>query len=431
MLAQRERPRDVGLTSVLKPSLSTKSSRTKNAASRATQAAPTSGLPHGARASRVHARAHASGRDRACPPETRAARDWHGVRSRRSVRRRLASPPRAHRTRRARRRRGATAGASSAFPSRMRRPRRCEPRRAAAQIAHTTGKVHFRRAMSLRPSCPSRPRRPNARDVVANLERHAVGAADVTVRRRSSPHRIRRCTRPNGTMHRRAARSCIRSCDSTREDRPFAPTRSEVERLSLAHHRVGFVQQRQHLRDAPRVEMRGGVLQAEEAQRAHRVAGIDRLRRRRRCSTTCGARGAARRDLRCRREPTSSCEKSPRRRRHPARIRSELLRRWRRAKPSAAEGVCPSAPARRGVAEVPQKHIGDLFRSPISGNPFLEGAFKALGKIVQVKQTPPAPPFAPRLYRRASPASTRRTSSPATSTPSNHCGCSSSGPSIW
>jgi hypothetical protein len=27
---------------------------------------------------------------------------------------------------------------------------------------------------------------------------------------------------------------------------------------------------------------------------------------------------------------------------------------------------------------VAQKHIGDLFRSPIAGNPFLEGALEAL-----------------------------------------------------
>ena len=40
-----------------------------------------------------------------------------------------------------------------------------------------------------------------------------------------------------------------------------------------------------------------------------------------------------------------------------------------------------AAPRRsvRAVTEVAQKHIGDLARSPISGNPFLEGALEAFG----------------------------------------------------
>ncbi len=52
----------------------------------------------------------------------------------------------------------------------------------------------------------------------------------------------------------------------------------EIERLTLAHHGVRFVQERQHLQDAPGIEMRRRLLEAQEAQRAHRVAGVDRPR---------------------------------------------------------------------------------------------------------------------------------------------------------
>ena len=52
---------------------------------------------------------------------------------------------------------------------------------------------------------------------------------------------------------------------------------AQIERLSFAHHRVGFVHERDHLQHAARIQMFGGVLEAQKTQRAHRVAGVDRL----------------------------------------------------------------------------------------------------------------------------------------------------------
>src|SRR5580700_10698806 len=78
-----------------------------------------------------------------------------------------------------------------------------------------------------------------------------------------------------------------------------------------------------------------------------------------------------------------------------------------RSKPLAA--ACRPV---RCVTEMSQKTIGDLCRSPISGNPFFEGALEALGERRFLKQRQPAPPCALRPCRRASPESTPPTSSP-------------------
>src|SRR5580704_2859708 len=173
---------------------------------------------------------------------------------------------------------------------------------------------------------------------------------------------------------------------------------------------MGFVKQRQHLQDATSVQMRGRVFETEKAQRAHCIARIDGLR-----------------------DAVSAPERSASVAQLVAvfyvvvneRIVVKNLYRHRRIeclfhRRSFAGGhphhhlrSKPFASSRRSVrsvTKVTQKHIGDLFRSPISGNPFFEGALKALGIINEVKQTPPAPPCASQRDQPASPASTRRTS---------------------
>ena len=50
----------------------------------------------------------------------------------------------------------------------------------------------------------------------------------------------------------------------------------QIERLSLAHHRVRLVQAARSSAARVGVEMCGRVFEAQETQRAHRVAGVDR-----------------------------------------------------------------------------------------------------------------------------------------------------------
>ena len=127
--------------------------------------------------------------------------------------------------------------------------------------------------------------------------------------------------------------------------------------------------------------MFGGVLEAQKTQRAHRVAGVDRLAdavgapQRRPAVTQFVAVFDVVVDQRVvvkYLDRDGGIERAFRRRAFAGGDAHHHLR----AQPLAA----PRRPV-PAVAEVAQKHIGDLPRSPIVDEPFLEGFLESLKQV--------------------------------------------------